>query len=273
MTLTKVSKKIRDEIASDLKLFAEVLRRKKFNVSAVNRINEGAKLLSNYDYIPEIHIKNKQNEWILQRNTAVWEYQITDLEIDLSDVDNFRHMKPNKIEALTVSLTVICKAHCEGWQKQESDVNPFIEASVKAQVFGYKDDKCFQTGFHFDLCKPSELSSDFSHPSYHLQYSPEANSDEDEFNHGNILLMETPRIIHPPLDFILGFDYILSNFAPHRHQALLEDNTYNSLVHKYQDKIWKPYYRRLSSFWDTREEKTHDDLWHPQNLLPHLRDR
>jgi hypothetical protein len=274
MNLPPISKKVRLNIAADLNLFARVLAKHGFDNSSIFK---GVKKLNDETFIPTKKVKRKDNKgnsvWIDERDATIWEYEISDMQISISNLTSLRHLKPNKIENLTISLSVLCKAHCNTWQKDTFDSNPFVEASMNVLIYGYKERLYFQSGFHFDLCKPNELSSEFIHPSYHLQYSPDVDSIENEFEHGSIILMDSPRIVHPPLDFILGFDYILANFAPQQHQILLKDGDYNILINKYQEKIWRPYYKRLSDFWDSREEKQEDDLWHPQNLLPHLRNR
>ena len=268
MALPKISKSVRLNVASDLTKFATVLSRYGFDTT---RIYEGINTLKNESYIPSIKVKNKYNSWEDKRDESVWEYEIPNMVIVLNDIKEFKHLKPDGFKSLALSLSVLCKASCNDWGRDER--NPFIEASVTIKISGSKEASSFQSGFHFDLSKPSEFLSQDIHPSYHLQYSPNI-SKIKEFNHGNIILTDIPRAVHPPLDFILGFDYILSNFAPKRHEKLLEDRTYTNLVREYQRKIWMPYYKRISNFWETpREEKEQDDLWHPQNLLPHLIDR
>lgn len=271
MSLTKKALQARHSVVADLRNFAQVLT--KFGLDA-SSIFSSLKSLTNEQYIPTKKVRSKvdSEKWIDVQDNTLWEYQVKDMQIYLRDLSKIRHLKPEKIEYLNVSLTVICKASCIEWLKEESQLNPFEESSVKVKIYGDKEGSNFQTGFHFDLCRIQELTSEEIHPSYHVQFSPDSNSN-DEFNHGNIILIDTPRIVHPPLDLILGFDYILSNFAPQVHKQLLEDGTYNNLVRTYQKKIWFPYFKRILGFWDSREEKLKDDLWHPQNLLPHLRDR
>ena len=69
-------------------------------------------------------------------------------------------------------------------------------------------------------------------------------------NLGNVLLLPTPRISHPPMDIVLGIDFVLSNFVKAEIYKKIQSNSqYKAAVRKAQEKLWKPYMLSLAHHW------------------------
>lgn len=106
------------------------------------------------------------------------------------------------------------------------------------------------------------------HPCYHLQFGGNRllewidvpNSDQ------NILLIEPPRIPHPPLDIVLGVDFVLSNFYGRKWKNLREEIIYIKLVEEAQNLFWKSYSTSIASKW----EDTLISAWTPKEIWPQL---
>jgi hypothetical protein len=82
------------------------------------------------------------------------------------------------------------------------------------------------------------------HPMYHFSfggYHMEAFQDGtfDEF--GRSLILRTPRIMHPPMELVLGIDFIFNHFIPKTKLELLEDTGYLALIKKLKAYFWMPY--------------------------------
>src|SRR5690606_22390318 len=75
-------------------------------------------------------------------------------------------------------------------------------------------------------------------------------NDEDGFNYGSTFQLDTPRIVHYPLDFILGIGFITSNFFPIAFELLMEDAYFIGLYKRYQDFFLKPYFHSIASHWN-----------------------
>lgn len=111
--------------------------------------------------------------------------------------------------------------------------------------------------------------SDELHPVYHLQYNNEPkkfeSEDTESFDYGQLMAMDTPRFIHYPLELILGLSFLIANFQPSKYSELLKDPDFFKIVQKYQEKIWKPYFYTMSSFWQDINRN-----WSPDLLCPYL---
>jgi hypothetical protein len=112
--------------------------------------------------------------------------------------------------------------------------------------------------------EPSEI-----HPRYHFQFGGEEILDRiDNLNidFGSSLFMEPPRFPHPPLDIILGIDFVLSNFYGRKWKELNQDTTYRNIVKEAQDRFWKPYAMAIASKWSN----TINSDWQSRDIWPQL---
>lgn len=96
-----------------------------------------------------------------------------------------------------------------------------------------------------------ENSPEFHHPLYHLHFGGYEMTEDEEVEFGNILVLEAPRIMHPPMDIVLAVDFVLNNFySCHACQPfinLLKDPEYFRIVEKARDRFLKPFALGLAS--------------------------
>lgn len=144
----------------------------------------------------------------------------------------------------TMEIIVSCNvlSDCNSWANTD---DPFHELNFNVKVRGLKDGVQYGSGFHIDRQKDSDPSDEL-HPLYHLHYTPKVFNDQDA---GMVLAMDAPRMIHAPVDLILGLDIVFSNFAMDQWDTLKDSGAYNALCRSYQNSIWKPYIQTWASFW------------------------
>ena len=70
---------------------------------------------------------------------------------------------------------------------------------------------------------------------------------EDDF--GATLILESPRIAHPPMDAILGIDFVLTNYIKSSDLGFRQENDYQKLLRGAQERLWMPYARALVFAW------------------------
>lgn len=68
------------------------------------------------------------------------------------------------------------------------------------------------------------------------------------------MFIDTPRLLHFPLDFILGIGFLTSNFFPAAFGYLCEEREFVKLNNQYQEIIWKPYYHTMANHWKPFEQ-------------------
>jgi hypothetical protein len=185
-------------------------------------------------------------------NPDVWGYDIEDFEIPL---ETLKHVKPSTITKGSVFLNLKIRANVNAWD----DMNdPFLELNFKVDVKGVGE-KVYHFGFHIDRHDLTATSAE-PHPVYHIQYNINP-TNSAEFDYGSIMYIDTPRLLHFPLDFILGVGFLTSNFFPTAFSILAEERGFVKLNNHYQEKIWKPYYHTLANHWKPFHQA--DVTWNP----------
>lgn len=90
----------------------------------------------------------------------------------------------------------------------------------------------------------------FIHPEYHFNMGGFVLTKSNDFDFGNVLLINAPRITHPPLDIILSIDFVLKNFYGIRVKNLTESNPYKKIVSISKQRLWRPYFICIAHLWE-----------------------
>lgn len=103
--------------------------------------------------------------------------------------------------------------------------------------------------WHLDYHHHNGAPTNFIHPNFHMHNGGKKVKDEVN-DYGEIVLLDAPRLLHPPLDLFLAFDMVLTNFYERRVWAdFRADTTYQELIKKSQEKWWKDYYNQIADYW------------------------
>jgi len=116
--------------------------------------------------------------------------------------------------------------------------------------------------WHFDRHPDGGSRAAVTHPRYHVQHAGR-NLISRDLSWGRALFMETPRLIHPPLDGVLAVDLVLCEFLPRTWARLRRDGQYVALVRAAHHRYWKPYVEVIASGMsrDTKGNGKSTDLW------------
>jgi len=252
MAVSKSIMHFREERARELERMAKLLEKIFGADIATTPIYTALKELKNENSIPSL------KSGAINQN--VWGYDIEDFEIPL---DTLKHVKPSSIDKGKVILNLKVRGDVNTW----GDMNdPFLELNFKVDIKGIGD-KVYHFGFHIDR-HDLTLPNAEPHPVYHIQYNVNPNNSKT-FDYGEIMFIDTPRLLHFPLDFILGIGFLTSNFFPAAFGYLCDEREFVKLNNQYQEIIWKPYYHTLANHWKPFEQGS--ITWKPTlHLCPTL---
>ncbi len=207
-------------VQTDLRMIADLLRRRNVCKDVTPILNA----------IPKIG-KNGSGSCIIEQ-----------LEITLPKPSN---MRPNNIIRLVAIITV----KTDGKQINETDIGHMFNNYLFNVIFkgyGLGKEEYYYSSFHLDY-EPSN-SSNYIHPWFHLTYG---GINVKNIEHGQLMILPAPRIPFWPMDFMLGLDFILSNFLNKNeyNKEFIADSYYRSALKKSQDSIWRPYILSISHHW------------------------
>lgn len=205
--------------------------------------------------------KNVKNAEILQSITigdvnSCLNYSIFDANpLKFINIDLDRHCIPVGIEKLPPSdIEITAKLTATYSEKNEDhdDFDPLeslgVNIMIDANYCNGSDVLDASCSWHLDRGAPTDAV--FSHPMYHMNFGGSSMVKQGNV-YGKLLLLTSPRIIHPPMDIILSCDFIIRNFYTKKnHIKITQLPAYKSLLESAKTRYWKPYTKAFSSKWN-----------------------
>ncbi|AVH33417.1 hypothetical protein AL475_15985 [Vibrio fluvialis] len=150
-------------------------------------------------------------------------------------------------ESLNVQLHLSIKMQPNTEFKYNNVAKAVVEITYDAIT---KDMEHFSHGaWHLDFHHHKGAATDFIHPNFHLHNGGQKVKDA-VIDYGELVLLDAPRLLHPPLDLFLAFDMVLTNFFKRRIWANFRANTsYQEIIKASQEKWWKDYYSQIADYW------------------------
>lgn len=183
-----------------------------------------------------------------------------------------RGTMPNNIKYLQIVLSV--EIHEQDFKINEI-FNPIIIEDKKGaeknynfsiEISGYSDQSKVISHWHLDF--DSDSNNEYIHPDFHLTFGGNAMKNEGEDENqvfGKVLLVPSPRLPHPPMDAILGIDFIIKNFIQKNiADTITTSSQYRRIIKDSQDRLWRPYMLSIAKHWcgfTNCKYKTDDTLY------------
>lgn len=171
-----------------------------------------------------------------------WEYEFARLEFDLTD-NILRHTRPENAELGSVELDVLLSGPC---LDADAEDDPFEKLNVNIVVTGLDENADpLVAAWHLDKHEGGE--SEFHHPNYHFHYGGEkvwtSELSVAGFSYGSLLLLESPRPEHKPLDGILAVNFVLANYlGPAWRRLQTENDRYVELISEAEKRCCQAYH-------------------------------
>lgn len=221
-------------------------------------------LLSNCHYIARLLNKEKivsDTTPLNQIKDSNGLIQLTGLEFNIQNKEVFRNARP-AIKNLRIILDI---NYVENPHYNYSDMNgqiPFDSYDFSLLFIGINDDKVSRMSIHLDMEKSS--MPNVLHPMFHMTYGGERIKDMEL---GEMLLLSSPRISFPPMDIILGIDFVLSNFLEKESykNKIINEPQYRTPLRNAQEKYWMPYYVPIANNWCRNKCNTLKKI--PSNII------
>ena len=188
------------------------------------------------------------NKWSLQSVLLFKNINKNDLSIPRDIENNIKEIVLNlKINITELSYSI-------------NEIKDNIEQKYSVQLITHgktsSENPSYKMSWHLDKHIRSQNENDgigkgFTHPEYHFNMGGFALTKEESFNFGQILLIDTPRLIHPPLDIVLSIDFVLKNFYGIRVKNLTDSGQYKTIISNAKERLWRPFYIALASCWES----------------------
>jgi len=180
-----------------------------------------------------------------------WEYSISRLKFRKIDLQ--RHVRPELIKPdddATLELEVGFNGFYAALDNKIYDhinslaVRITINMENIDEELNITERNCL---WHLDK-HDSTKKVNSSHPLYHFEFGGSNKTETEGFSYGHFILLDTPRIMHPPLDIVLAIDFIIKHFYSYSDsQTLTNKQQYKDIIKNAQYRLWRPYYLSIVS--------------------------
>lgn len=257
--------KKRRKLASDLRKFRDVLNNY-FPAAEISTFERAISELNNKNRIPQIPEKDSNNN--------LWGYNLSRVIFKFENTP--RHTIPDNCKDLKLILDIKVVGNCNDL-KSMKDPFEWLEFNIviEGTKFSQEENKQLITSYHLDrqLMGDDDGEPGYPHPLYHFQFGGRKLTGQNGLiDTGDLLVFDSPRIAHYPMEAILGIDFTLSNFFPHVwHKIRKESNEYINLIEEYQELFLKPYIHTHASQWSySLADISINDIWNPNMVCPQL---
>jgi hypothetical protein len=201
-------------------------------------------LSTDLQQIASILQKEKICSDITPLNNAIGElkkgtYNLQKLKFKIDGVPN--NTRPN-VKLLDILLNVqITGTICD----ENNIYNPVNTYNFSIEISGKNNEQTVHSSWHLDYDDAPD--SEYIHPSFHFSYGGKTMK---YIKLGDVMLLPAPRITYPPMDAVLGTDFILSNFVKKDiYNRIRANSQYKAAVKHSQQRLWRPYMLALAHHW------------------------
>jgi hypothetical protein len=167
-------------------------------------------------------------------------YDLQKLKLKIDSVPN--NTRPSSVTSLEILLNVQI---AETFLAENKIDNPVSAYNFSVEIMGKHEGQTIHSSWHLDFDNAPD--SEYLHPSFHLTYGGKTMKCTEL---GSVLLLPAPRISYPPMDAVLGVDFVLSNFVKKETYNKIKANSqYKAAVRRSQQRLWRPYMLSVANHW------------------------
>lgn len=154
---------------------------------------------------------------------------------------------PSDVQFLNIYIDCLCDVDLS-LNANEYDI--IKEYSLQLVIVGYADKEEYLNCWHLDKDIPPNEGDihNHTHPSYHFQAGGHR---VEGMNTGKLLLLDPPRLPHPPMDIFLAIHFVISNFFGKRDfpfvENLFEDSDYQDILVRAKKRMFVPYFQAFNT--------------------------
>lgn len=198
-------------------------------------------------------------------------YKLLPFKIEIQDSEKFPKKLSHKNSARNLKLFFDLEIECDSLNFV-GNKDPFKKYSFNIVIKGSNKNNANSKliyAIHFDKHNFEEQQEGNTphqtHPAYHFQFGGNKLEDEEKLDSGRALFLDTPRVMHHPMELILSIDFILSNFFPTIWNKIKPLPRYKKILKKYQKDFILPYFKSIVQHFEATENE-----WNAQEIYPQL---
>ncbi|MEL6695903.1 MAG: hypothetical protein AAFP89_06660 [Bacteroidota bacterium] len=210
-----------------------------------------------------------------------WKYAVNSLRIKVPEEGTIPNSFPQKHDS--IELYFSCSVQGKYFNPERVyDPLEFLEFNIEIEGLGYLDNSDaydIYSSWHLDkhsqVTGGKDTGSKYIHPEYHFTFGGKKLKEQllgtQSISSGLVFIPSTPRLPHPPMDAVLGVDFILQQFISSKYRDdLLFSPEYQDVIRRSQARIWKKYATAFASHWNPDLKSDMDGTIDCEKLYPNI---
>lgn len=246
-----------------------------YRIEMQRHLRQFAQMLYGWEKVERV---NDLEAFTFDRNNNEWEFENKSSGIIFKNFDRDIYFIPkfedfNEIPNPKIRVSF---EKCNGIVENSDIYDTFKELNINIEIEISNWDldaegewlPPLKAAWHFDknMAHFNDNKS-FIHPEYHLHFGGmrmKHSFEQDNVipTYEGILLLDAPRLMHPPMDPILVIDFIIKNFYSYNtHYDITSKKQYQDIIKAAQNRFWKPYYLAIAKHWTNIGESFESIDW------------
>jgi hypothetical protein len=221
---------IRRQMAADLRLLGEILQQKAICPDSGPLLSAASQCVVKVPY-----------------GADSWGYEMVGLQFR-SELK--RNIFPEGVADISIALSLSVSGML-GSSVSLRDIIRHMALDIVMSGRQFKDGEAQEVRacWHLDRHVGEDSRDEGVHPLFHFQHGGKL-MDSFRYRLGSALLMDSPRLIHPPMDTFIAVDFVLSNFLPGKWAEIRSEGAFvNRLGKSYLD-YWAPFFEAIAEAWN-----------------------
>lgn len=192
----------------------------------------------------------------IKEDKNTFSYEFTKFKIVIPRKLKPSHTMPKGVEKITITLSVDDTIAVKRFNNLRVE-DPFLNLDNFNIILNCED--THYSSWHLDrhIMDRKEGDGDNLHPIYHMTYGGhymESKQEDGLDVFGKSLIIRAPRLMHPPLELILGLDFVFRHYISRASLPLLDHKPYIKLIEDMKRDIWFPFALALTKNYCTNIE-------------------
>ena len=225
----------------------------------ISDIRELITLLKKYNFESTNAMELYRLEHLIGHNTDIfYNYDIADIVFNVSTSGMSAKPSVKKMAVLINTKYTLAP-------ELSNTIDIFSSYALQIYIKGYKNEDDTSTDasnfFCWHLDKETNTEGNYIHPYYHFHAGGNYINGREI---GELLMINSPRIPHPPMDIILSIHFVIQNFFNskefHKQKEILRDDNYILIIERAQKRTLDPYFSAIVN--------ANHSVFSRQNLFP-----
>ena len=156
------------------------------------------------------------------------------IKVPSTEIKHLSRLDGENIDQVELRISLNGCINANAWK--DEDKNPWETLTLRTKLIVLTMTDLYSKNYHVDLIESKENVYQEIHPLSHIHFQ------DTRENCAKNVEIDVPRLVHFPLDMVLGLSIALRNYMPEAYEKLKNNSIYLGLCYESQKRLLVPYF-------------------------------